>query len=150
MSRRTRTLIAVLCLMGLSAIALHSYHQLKPILKVVLKLGSSQARLALPQDVQDVHEYGSGFVDYVRLVKAKIPEQEYTGYVSRMGLRTKYDPALHGEYRSTLHMSFSDAPRWWDPPDGLEGCFFNFTPGSNHYEISWFHNGYVYYCSTSW
>ncbi len=77
------------CLIGLFIIGFMFFDDLIP----------SNAVRALPGSATDVHEYywDDGFKgDFVRVVKAKMPESDFPAFVNKLGLTDTYDPAVHG------------------------------------------------------
>ena len=116
------------------------------------KVIPSRARRALPSSGADVQEYysDSGFTgDFVRVLKARLPEADFQQYASNLGL-TKYDPAIHGAEYDTIKIGAGDVPKWWNDPREMDNCYFKYTPGEEYYtRITW-KDGWVYFISQAW
>ena len=110
----------------------------------------SWARRSLPWNATDIHEhyedarFGS---DFKRCLKAKIDEEDFDGFATRLHLTEEYDPNRHADL--SMHWGSCDEP-WWDPPNTLDGVRFKPTNGDNFYAMAAWHEGYVYFYVFSW
>ena len=116
------------------------------------KVIPSSARRALPSSATDIQEYYADFGmtgDFVRVLKARLPESDFPEYASNLSL-TKYAPAIHGAEYDTIKTGAGDVPKWWDQPQPMDNCYFKYTPGEDYYtRITW-SDGWVYFISQAW
>ena len=120
---------------------------------VVDDIVPSAARRALPDSADSVREYYSDAwinPDFVRLVKAELPSEDYPRFATALGLTQRFDPVIHGDMRSTLEMGIGDAPEWWDPPSATTTTYFDHVEGGEFVEVLRYNNGTVYYLVSSW
>jgi len=112
----------------------------------------SNARRALPQSATHVQEYYSDSWngDFVRLIRADLPEKDYEEYAKRLNLSLRYDETRHKEIRSLIEIGAGEAPDWWNPPRASATTFFKYTKGNDHVQSLNFKDGKVYYLITSW
>lgn len=84
----------------------------------------SSARRALPASATEIQEYydDSWNGDFARVIKAKLPEKDYTEYARRLGLTVRFDPLKHAEIASSINMGVG-GPEWWNPPQATETIF---------------------------
>lgn len=111
----------------------------------------SAARRALPGSATDVREYYSDSWngDYVRCVRARLPEADLPLYAKHLGLTERFDPVAHASIASMINMSF-DGPDWWTPPQAGPTTYFQHKRGDDFLEVLKFSEGYAYFVSTSW
>ncbi len=111
----------------------------------------SAARRALPGSATVVQEYYSDSWngDYVRCVRAKLPEADFPLYAKHLGLTERFDPVAHADITNMINMSF-DVPDWWAPPQAGPTTYFQYKRGDDFLEVLKFSEGYVYFVSTSW
>lgn len=112
----------------------------------------STARRALPKSATEIQEYYSDSWngDYLRCIKARLPEADFPVYAKKLGLNEQFDPIAHVDIASTLNMGFSDAPAWWTPPVASRTTYFQFIPSNDFLQILNYSGGYAYFVSTSW
>lgn len=112
----------------------------------------SSASRALPASASEIQEYYSDSWngDYVRCIKAKLPEAEVSTYASHLGLTHKFDPANDAIKESTINIGFGDAPIWWNPPRASQTTFFNDEKGHEFVQVLKYSEGYVYFLSLAW
>ncbi|EDY16070.1 hypothetical protein CfE428DRAFT_6395 [Chthoniobacter flavus Ellin428] len=110
----------------------------------------SAARRALPASASDVQEYYSGTVDYVRCLKAKLPEGDVVLYARNLNLTSRFDPVEDAKIASMVNIGIGDAPKWWNPPSASASSYFRYAPGKERVEVLRYSNGYVYYLVTAW
>ena len=130
---------------------------LTPIVAVILlivisSLIPSRSRQALPASAKNIQEYNSGGLhpDFLRLVKAELPENDLSTFLSNLNLTVKYDSAIHSNMSSMINMGYGDAPDWWDEPHNLDFCYFDYTPDEEYLmRVKWT-NGWVYFSVGSW
>lgn len=106
---------------------------------------------ALPDSASDVHEYywDDGFTgDFVRVLKARMPESDFPAFVNNLGLIDKYDPAVHGSGR--VSFSAMCGEDWWNPPESLDNAYIEYRPGDDYYVVVKYHEGYAYFTALSW
>jgi hypothetical protein len=108
----------------------------------------SNARRALPESASEVKESSSEAWngDCMRLLVARLPENDFPKYANNLGLKEKYDPQIHGSV-SLLHMHVGGVP-WWNEPTELDNCYFKL--GKDYImRIKW-KDGWVYFveCQT--
>lgn len=111
----------------------------------------SAAKQALPTSATEVQEYYSGSWngDYVRLLRAKVPETDCPLYAKNLGLIVRFDPAAHAQIASTINMGFGDAPSWWTPPVADRTTYFEHKH-KDAFRVLKYSAGYAYFVSTSW
>ena len=117
---------------------------------VVPNFVPSYARLSLPDSASEIQEYRSGVYDYLDIVKASLPEDEFSSYAKSLNFEQRYSSRTDNDVQSVLDMTFSDAPAWWDPPEADERTYFNYTKGDEHLEYVKYSNGKVYHLKASW
>jgi hypothetical protein len=119
---------------------------------IISSLIPSAARKALPSSARNIQEhYIGGFhPDFVRLLKAELPEEDLSTYLSNLNLTVKYDPEIHSKIKSTINIRYGDAPNWWDEPHSLDQCYFDYTQGDEYLKRVKWKNGWVYFSVTSW
>ena len=79
-------------------------------------LGPSRVRSALPWNATEIEEHYDGLAsDFIRILRARIDEDDFDSYAQRLGLTEKYaeNPATN------IHWPTCDQP-WWNPPDSLD------------------------------
>jgi len=118
---------------------------------VVALLLPRSARSALPNSATEVREYAwddNFHGDFIRLLKAKMPESEMAAYAARLGLHERFDATLH----SGLPLNFSGGEKldWWNPPDSLAGAYFKHEPGKESFVMVGYRDGWVYFVATAW
>jgi hypothetical protein len=121
------------------------------VLLILDRAVPSVPRSKLPPSATDIQEYHSDSWngDFVRLIKAKMPPEEYTGYARRLKLATLFDPAIHHELKSLVNMGIGGAPKWWNPPSASASTYFEHKK-SDFLQVLSYSNGYVYYLVASW
>lgn len=112
----------------------------------------SVARKALPMSATNVREYYSGSWngDYVRCLKAKLPEADVPTYAGNLGLTNRFDPVAHGSISGKINTGIGGAPSWWTPPQASPSTYFNYTPGKDGLQVLTYSGGYVYFVSAVW
>ena len=111
----------------------------------------SVVRRALPATASEVHEYynDSGFTgDFLRCLKAKMPQSEMPRFAAKLGLAQRYDPRK--DAKSPVSFSAADGISWWSQPKTLNGAYFKYTPGSESYSVATYQDGYVYFLAIAW
>ena len=115
---------------------------------------SSKYYRALPASATDIMEYhhNSSWAspDYVHILKARLPEKDYEKYAKTLGLKEKYDPKIHGQEYNRFNIPVGGLPDWWDEPDELNNCYFNYIPGEEYCERIKWKEGCVFFLSISW
>jgi hypothetical protein len=116
------------------------------------RLIPSTARSQLPASATDIQEYYSDSWngDFVRLIKAKLPQETYAEYARRLKIVTLFDPATDQDIESVINLVIADAPTWWNPPKASETTYFEHRKGDDYLQVLSYSNGYVYYLVTSW
>jgi hypothetical protein len=112
----------------------------------------SAARRALPGSATDIQEYYSGSWngDFVRLLKARLPEGDYEEYAKALKLTTRFDEAKHADIRSMIDISSGDAPAWWDPPRSSGTTCFEHVKDDDWVRTLKYSDGTVYLLILSW
>ena len=124
-------------------------------LLVADKLIPSNVRKALPADATDVNEYYTDNLflgDFVRYVKAKMPESEMPEFARKLSLSQRYSPAAV-PVRPGFSLDFDGETRinsWWNSSPALNGAYIKIGPGTEAYSIAKYANGYVYFKAISW
>ena len=138
------------------------YGCLSPVVAVVLivlgvlivdKVVPSKARRALPDSASDVQEYYHDCLfppDFVRVIKARLPEEDFQQYARNLGLTMKYDPNIHGSEYDHVKMLIGSVPDWWDEPRDLDNCYFKHTPGDEYFTRAKWKDGFVYFVAIAW
>lgn len=111
----------------------------------------STARRSLPESATDVQEHYSDSWngDYVRCIKARLPEIDLPLYAKKLGLSERFDPAAHHDIANLIDISF-DGPDWWTPPPATQTTYFGYERGDDFLQVLKYSSGYVYFVSTSW
>ena len=111
----------------------------------------SIARRSLPKSAIDVQEYYSDSWngDYVRCLKAKLPEADFPLYAKTLGLTASFDPVAHSDIASMINMRF-DGPDWWTPPPAEQTTYFRHKLGDDFIQVLKYSSGHAYFVSTSW
>lgn len=120
---------------------------------IVDKIVPSKARRALPYSAAEVQEYYSsaGFTgDFTHVLKARLPERDFSQYAKNLGLTEKYDPRKYGSAYDHLKTSVGDVPDWWDEPMELDNCYFQLLPGKEFVERIKWKDGWVYFLAVAW
>lgn len=107
----------------------------------------SLVRRALPVSATDVQEFYRDLSitgDYIRLLKAKLPEADYPRYARNLGLARRATPA---EIRSRAFFYCSPAPPWWSPPASFTNIFVKSLEGEDGWDALTYDSGYVYFIS---
>jgi hypothetical protein len=112
----------------------------------------SADRRALPNTASEVQEYYSDSWngDFVRLLKARLPESDYESYAKNRGLTQRFDPIAHEDIRSMIEINAADAPYWWGPPPASTKTFFRYERGDHWVQTLSYSHGTVYLLTTSW
>ena len=112
----------------------------------------SAAGRALPESANDIQEYYSDSWngDFVRLVKARLPEGDYEEYAKALNLSTRFDDSKHADIRSTIDIGAGDAPAWWDPPRSSSTTYFDHVKGDDYVQTLKYSDGTVYLFIVSW
>jgi len=112
----------------------------------------SGARRALPSSAADIQEYYSDSWngDFVRLLKARLPEEDYEDYAKSLDLTIRFDESKHADIRSSIDMGAGDAPSWWDPPRSNDTTYFDHVKGDDYVQTLKYSNGTVYLLIVSW
>ena len=119
---------------------------------VVQEIRISDGRKALPSSAGNVKEHLThGWVggDFWRLLKCRMPEEQYSDYAKSLGLYRRFDPVRDHELARTLNMRIGDAPAWWNPPAVDSNTYFEHEPGDDHLRVLRYHSGHVYYLVVS-
>ena len=115
------------------------------------RLTPSLARRALPASATSVQEYysDSGFNgDYLRCLRARMPESEMPEFATKLGLTQRYDPKR--DAKLPIRFAVDPGVSWWHQPASMEGAYFEYTPGSESFSMAMYQDGYVYYMATAW
>ena len=112
----------------------------------------SAARRALPKSATDIQEYYSDSWngDFVRLIKARLPKDDYEEYAKALDLSTRFDESTHADIRSMIDIGAGDAPAWWDPPPSSSTTYFDHVRGDDYVKTLKYSNGTVYLFIGSW
>lgn len=111
----------------------------------------SAARRALPDSATDVQEYYSDSWngDYVRCVRAKLPETDFPLYAKNLGLTERFDPVAHTDIASMINIGVG-GPAWWTPPSAGPTTYFQHKRDDDFLQVLKYSGGYAYFVSTSW
>ncbi len=117
-----------------------------------LNMLPSSAKKSLPHTASEIQEYyycaGNG--DFVRCIKAKLPESDVYKFAQNLDLKMQYNPTVYFDYKNVLNMGFSDSPSWWLAVPVNKSTFFNYTQGDDYLAVLNYSKGYVYYMVTTW
>ncbi|MGC3956462.1 MAG: hypothetical protein QM813_00340 [Verrucomicrobiota bacterium] len=156
MKKRTKILIVsglaiVACLGAFVAYRIHKARQAGEFIASLFAADSKPSwRQDLPATATDVHEWvwADGFLpDYSYLLKARISEDEFREFVTRLGL-TAHTPTR--EYsEDSVWLSWGAAPgfdgSWWDVSDSLDSTFV--SEGHDTWSFAKYEKGYLYFQS---
>jgi len=111
----------------------------------------SAARRALPSSAMEVQEFYSDSWngDYVRCLRAKLPEADFPLFAKHLGLSEHFDPVKDADIASMINMSFG-GPDWWRPPQAGPTTYFKYKRGNDFLEVLNYSEGYAYFVSTAW
>ncbi|MBK1789984.1 hypothetical protein [Persicirhabdus sediminis] len=104
----------------------------------------SKAVRNLPEGATDIQEHYEdvGFTgDFVRVVKARIPESEVAEYARRVGATRKEAGGAGSDY-----FSWTGAASWFAPEN--PPMYFHYEPGYRIL-VGW-EDGYVYFDAAAW
>ena len=109
-------------------------------------MGPSRARGALPWNASEINEHYDGIAsDFIRLLRAKINEDDFDAYADELGLT---------EYNSiTPHpnLCWPGCPEpWWDPPSSMQSVRYEPIEREDYSVMAAYNDGYVYFAVTSW
>lgn len=110
----------------------------------------SAARKALPPSATEVQEFYTGRIDFVRCLKARLPDTDFPVYARSLGLTQQFDPAGDTDAARYLNMGFDEAPIWWTPPMADRTTYFQYKRGRDRVEVLKYGGGYVYYMVQAW
>jgi hypothetical protein len=109
----------------------------------------SAARRALPGTATEIQEYfhEHGITgDATRLLRAKLPADEYPRYAERLGLRVHFDPKRDADIASILDSLRGIARQsWFTPPPADATTYLDRKSGIQFFTVLWYSDGYVYY-----
>lgn len=86
--------------------------------------------------------------DFVRLLKARLPQADFPQYAKNLGLTERFDPVIHADIGGTIHsLRFVAGKKWFDPPPADQTTYFRHERGRHHSysEVLWYSNGFVYF-----
>ena len=109
-------------------------------------LGPSRVRSALPWNATEIEEHYDGLAsDFIRILRARIDEDDFDSYAQRLGLTEKYaeNPATN------IHWPTCDQP-WWNPPDSLDNVRYEPIELDDYLVIATYHDRHVYFAAMSW
>ena len=106
----------------------------------------SAATRNLPHSATEKQEYFAGFNDYVRLIKAKLPPEDFDLYAQNLGMSNKYNK--NDPDKMYANLGHGDAPIWWDPPKASENTYFEYRTG--YVRCLKYDAGVVYYMECTW
>lgn len=122
-----------------------------PIIIVgTLMLLPSRARRSLPWNATEIQEYYSDSrfgSDFVRCLKAKINEDDFTDYARKLELTEIFDE--HNARHDRVHWP-NCSESWWTPPKSLDGARIQLLSDPNYFAVAKYHEGYVYFGVFSW
>lgn len=112
----------------------------------------SGARRALPRSATHIQEYYSDSWngDFVRLLKARLPVEDYEDYAKSLDLTIRFDESKHADIRSSIDIGAGDVPSWWDPPRSSDTTYFDHVKGDDYVQTLKYLNGTVYLFIVSW
>jgi hypothetical protein len=119
---------------------------------IVSALRPPKPHRELPASAKNVQVYRSGGLhpDFVYLIKAELPEQDLSTYLSNLNLTVKYDSKIHSTIKLHVNMGYGDAPEWWDEPDDMDCCYFKYTPNDEYIKRVKWKDGWVYFSACAW
>lgn len=113
----------------------------------------AEAIKALPPSAENIREFHNETEDksvFFTGIKAELPEQDLATYVQNLGLSQQYNSAIHVNLLDEINVHYSDVPDWWDEPEAMNVCYFHHDPYNKQLvRVKW-HNGWVYFFSSSW
>jgi len=87
--------------------------------------------------------------DFVRLLKARLPEADFPQYAKNLGLTERFDPVTHADVDGIIHnLRFVSGQKWFDPPPADQTTYFKHQRGPHTHsysEVLWHSNGFVYF-----
>jgi hypothetical protein len=137
---------------------------LTPILAIVTlfavaflwdKFVPSSVRRALPPSASEVKEFywEAGVTgDFTRCLKAKLPESDFPVFAKNLGLKTRFDPKIHGNVPLADRGAgmTSEINSWWNPPAASGTTYLDYTPGDNYVSYLKYADGHVYFLAHEW
>jgi hypothetical protein len=111
---------------------------------------ASPARLALPSSATDIHECWSNNLngDFIRCLRATMPESDVSVYAANLGLTQKFDPVSDGDLN--LDPAFMGKPDWWQAHPPNRATYFKMKRGESRREVLSYANGFAYYLVERW
>jgi hypothetical protein len=121
---------------------------------VLRNLIATPLRKELPRTARDIHEWRweeSGLTgqDYLYLLKARITEQEFQGYVDKLGMTPhtssrQYQHGFHPHWHPVV-LSLAKDIDWWTPSKSTQATYV--LDGGDWWTYAKYENGYVYVVS---
>ncbi len=97
----------------------------------------SRSRNALPSSATEILEYykSSGFNDFERLLKARLPANDLEAYLKNLGIFKKFSGANDD---APIHWPAiaSPPPEWWNPESDLSETYIEHETGKESYTES--------------
>jgi hypothetical protein len=88
--------------------------------------------------------------DFVRLLKARLPEPDFPQYAKNLGLTERFDPVTHADASSLVNsLRFVSGQKWFDPPHADRTTYLKHKRGDDYFEVLWYSNGFVYFIAFS-
>lgn len=111
------------------------------------------AKRNLPETASNVQEYSrdTGFSgDYLRLLKADIPQKDFSEYVVALGMTEVYLEDKHlGIIKN--QMRYSNLPDWWDNTIPEEdNAYILYDTKKEIFKLLFWKDSKVYYVSSGW
>ena len=110
----------------------------------------SPDRRALPGSASEVQEYHSSSWngDFLRCIKAKLPESNFPTFARNLGLTQRFDPVRHAHIAHRINVGVSHEVAWFTPPLAGPKTYFKYDPSRQSLMVLTFSDGYVYYLAT--
>jgi hypothetical protein len=112
----------------------------------------SGPRRALPRSATEVQEYYRDHWngDFVRVIKARLPEADVPRYAKALGLTERFDPVAHREISSRINSLRNVAGQpWFTPPQADATTYLDHKRGDDYFQVLWYGDGFVYFIALS-
>ncbi len=114
------------------------------------RVAPSAARKALPPSATEIQEFyrGAGF-DFIRCLKAKLPQSDFEAYAKSLSLTKSYTAGQDTSDFVTMNIT-GHFPEWFDPPGVDRASAVKYESGGAWVSVLQYHEPYVYFFVFDW
>ncbi len=114
------------------------------------KVAPSGARKALPPSATEIQEfYSGGGFDFIRCLKAKMPQSDFDVYARNLSLTKTYTPGQAESSFVTMSIA-GHFPEWFDPPGVDRASTVKYEEGAAWISVLQYKEPYVYFFIFDW